>query len=110
MGTTTMNHGITTIIYPVKDLDQAKALYSKLLGGARPYADSPYYVGWKLGDMDIGLDPNGHAAGLTGPVSYYQVDDINVSLQALLDAGAHLLQAVKDANGNIIGLHQDTAT
>ncbi len=110
-----MNHGITTVIYPVKDLEQAKALYGKLLGNA-PYADAPYYVGWKLGNMDIGLDPNGHKAGLTGPVSYYEVDDIQASLQALLEAGGQLLQAVKDVgagkliasvkdgDGNIIGI------
>ncbi len=113
-----MNHGITTVVYPVKDLAQAKALYGKLLG-AEPYADSPYYVGWKLGNIDIGLDPNGHQAGLTGPVGFYQVDDIKASLQTLLDTGAQLLQeakdvgggrltaTVKDADGNIIGLLQD---
>ncbi len=112
-----MNHGISTVIYPVKDLEQAKVLYSTLLGKA-PYANAPYYVGWKFGQMDIGLDPNGHQSGLTGPVSYYQVDDIRASLQALLDAGAQLLQAVrdvgagkliasvKDADGNIIGITQ----
>ncbi len=27
-----MNQGIRTVIYPVKDLAQAKTLYSKLLG------------------------------------------------------------------------------
>ncbi len=113
-----MNHGITTVIYPVKDLEKAKALYSKLLGTA-PYADAPYYVGWKLGNMDIGLDPNGHKVGLTGPVSYYEVDDIQASLQTLLDAGGELLQAVrdvgagkliasvKDADGNILGIMQN---
>ncbi len=70
--------------------------------------------------MDIGLDPNGHKAGLTGPVSYYEVDDIQASLQTLLDAGGQLLQAVKDvgagrriasvkdADGNIIGILQDS--
>ena len=112
-----MNHGITAVIYPVKDLDQAKALYGKLLG-VEPYADAPYFVGWKLGDIDIGLDPNGHKAGLTGPVCYYQVDDIKASLQTLLDAGAQLLHeakdvgggmqiaSVKDADGNIIGIRQ----
>lgn len=116
-----MNHGITVVIYPVKDLEQAKALYSKLLGGIEPYSDTPYYVGWKLGNVDIGLDPNADKAGLTGPVSYYQVDDINASLQTLLDAGAETVQkvrdvgggrqiaSVKDANGNIIGLLQDPA-
>ena len=113
-----MNHGITTVIYPVKNLEQAKALYGKLLGIA-PYADAPYYVGWKLGNMDIGLDPNGHKSGLTGPVRYYLVDDIKASLQTLLDTGAQLLQgvkdvgggkliaSVKDADGNIIGITQN---
>ncbi len=113
-----MNHGITTVIYPVTDLEQAKALYRKLLGTA-PYADAPYYVGWKLGQMDIGLDPNGHKAGLTGPVSYYEVDDIQASLQTLLDSGGQLVQAVrdvgggkriasvKDADGNILGIMQN---
>src|SRR5579863_619407 len=90
-----MNHGMTTVIYPVKDLEKAKVLYGKLLDIA-PYADAPYYVGWKLGTMDIGLDPNGHKAGLTGPANYYEVDDIKATLQTLLDAGGQLLQAVKD--------------
>jgi predicted enzyme related to lactoylglutathione lyase len=109
-----MNQGITTIIYPVKDIAQAKALYTNLLG-VEPYVDAPYYVGFKVGDQDIGLDPNGHQHGMT---PYYQVDDIQKSLQALLDNGAELLQevkdvgggkliaSVKDANGNIIGLTQ----
>jgi len=109
-----MNHGIAVVIYPVTDLAQTKATFQAFLGVA-PYADSPYYVGFKVGDMDIGLDPNGHKAGMT---AYYAVDDITQSLQSLLDAGAQIEQAitdvgngsliasVKDANGNIIGLRQ----
>jgi predicted enzyme related to lactoylglutathione lyase len=109
-----MNHGVTTIIYPVKDIAAAKALYSKLLG-KEPYADSAYYVGFKVGNQDIGLDPNGHNEGVT---AYHHVDDIHASLQALLDAGAQMLQevkdvggglliaSVKDPDGNIIGLRQ----
>jgi predicted enzyme related to lactoylglutathione lyase len=115
-----MNHGVRTLVYPVKDLDQAKALYNKLLG-AEPSVDSPYYVGWQLDGLDIGLDPNGHKVGLTSPVSYYRVDDISASLQTLLDSGAHLLRSVrgvgngrliasvKDADGNIVGLLQDAS-
>ena len=109
-----MNHGVTTIIYPVKDLAAAKALYSALLG-KEPYVDSEYYVGFKVGKQDIGLDPNGHNAGVT---AYYEVADIKQSLQSLLDAGAQMLQevkdvggglliaSVKDPDGNIIGLRQ----
>jgi len=46
-----------TIIYPVEDLNRAKALFSKLLG-VKPYVDESYYVGFKVGYQDIGLYPN----------------------------------------------------
>ena len=112
-----MNQGIRTVVYPVKDLAQAKTLYRTLLG-VEPYGDEAYYVGFRVGDQEIGLDPHGHNQGMTGPVGYFHVSDIQQSLQALLDAGAHTQQAVtdvgggkliasvKDADGNIIGLLQ----
>ncbi len=112
-----MNQGIKTIIYPVNDIAQAKALYSQLLG-VEPYMDQPYYVGFNVDGQDIGLDPYGHRKGMTGPVCYYHVDDIKGSLQSLLAGGAQAQQAVKDegggkltasvkdADGNIIGLVQ----
>ncbi|MFI6595726.1 VOC family protein [Nonomuraea sp. NPDC050536] len=115
-----MSTGVKTIIYPVRDLDRAKALFSALLGRA-PDHDAPYYVGWSIEGQDLGLDPNGHKSGLTGPVGYWEVDDIKASLQALLDAGAETLQdvrdvgggkliaTVKDADGNIVGLSQPPA-
>ncbi len=110
-----MNQGIQTVIYPVKDLAKAKAQFRELLG-VEPYADAPYYVGFKVGNQDIGLDPYGHQAGAT---AYYHVSDIKGSLQKLLDAGAESVQEIKDvgggrliasvtdADGNIIGLIQD---
>ncbi len=109
-----MNQGIKTVIYPVKDIARAKKRFSTLLG-IEPYADAAYYVGFKVGDQDIGLDPNGHKHGMT---AYYRVSDIKQSLQSLVDDGALVLQAikdvgggkliasVKDADGNIIGLDQ----
>ena len=112
-----MNQGISVIIYPVKDLAGAKALYSKLLG-AEPYVDAPYYVGFRVGDQEVGLNPHGHAEGMTGPVGYVDVDDIQKALQGLLDAGAQMQQeakdvgggkltaSVKDADGNVSGLVQ----
>ena len=109
-----MNQGIKTVIYPVTDVAKAKTLFSELLG-VEPYADAAYYVGFRVGDQEIGLDPNGHKQGMTG---YYHVDDIKESLQLLLDAGAEvqqeikdvgggkLIAAVRDPDGNIIGLSQ----
>jgi len=55
---------LKTIIYPVKDLEQAKTLYTALLGVA-PQMDRPYFVLYHVDDQDIGLDPHGH--GGAGP-------------------------------------------
>jgi predicted enzyme related to lactoylglutathione lyase len=109
--------GIRTVIYPIKDLARAKALYAKL-AGVPPYADEPYYVGFRVEDQEVGLDPNGHNQGMTGPAGYWHVDDIEETLEQLLEAGVETQQAVrdvgggkliasvKDADGNVIGLVQ----
>jgi predicted enzyme related to lactoylglutathione lyase len=61
--------------------------------------DEPYYVGYKVGDLDFGLDPNGHAKGMTGPLAYWEVEDIDQRLQQLTDAGAAVRQGVTDVAG-----------
>jgi predicted enzyme related to lactoylglutathione lyase len=110
-----MNSGIHTVIYPVKDLARAKALYQALLG-TEPYVDEPYYVGFRLGDQEFGLDPNGHREGAT---AYYHVDDLDGLLGRLREAGAtpqgdvrdvgggKRIVAVTDADGNLFGLSQE---
>ena len=110
-----MNKGVKTIIYPAKDINQAKTLFRRLLE-VEPYADQPYYVGFKIGDQDIGLVPGNPEAGMT---AFYHVDDIKDSLQILVDASATVIQAIKnvggerliasakDTDGNIIGLIQN---
>ena len=112
--------GMKTVIYPVKDLTAAKKAYGTLFGVA-PYADEPYYVGFNVAGQEVGLDPNGHSTGMSGPVGYWHVDDINESLKHLVDAGAEtqqpvrdvgggkLIATVKDADGNMIGLLQAPA-
>ena len=112
-----MTSGMKTVLYPVKDIAAAKELYGKLFGVA-PAMDEAYYVGWNVDGQDVGLDPNGHAQGLSGPVPYWHVDDIARSVQALVAAGGEVLQDakdvgggkliawVKDADGNVIGLIQ----
>jgi predicted enzyme related to lactoylglutathione lyase len=112
-----MTHGVKTIIIPVRDLAGAKALYGTVLG-VEPYADEPYYVGFRVGDQEIGLDPNGHNHGMTGPVGYHNVDDVAASLRQAVNAGWRTRQDVKDvgggglaaivedADGNVLGLLQ----
>jgi predicted enzyme related to lactoylglutathione lyase len=93
-----MTAGVRTIIYPVRDLQKAKDLYREL-AGAEPTSDAPYYVGFTVDGQNIGLDPNGHAHGMTGPLPYWHVADIDASVRALLDAGAEVVQDVKDVGG-----------
>lgn len=110
-----MNQGVKTIIYPVQDMARAKKQFRTLLG-VEPYSDESYYVGYKVGDQDIGLVPNNPEEGMT---AFYYVDDIKQSLQSLLDSGSQTLREIsevgggrlvasaKDPEGNIIGLVQD---
>ena len=112
-----MTSGCQTIIFPVQDLDAAKRLYSRLLG-VEPYADAPYYVGYRIGEQELGLDPNGHAKGMTGAIGYWQVDDVAALVAERVDAGGQVEQAptdvgggtliatIKDADGNVFGLRQ----
>lgn len=113
-----MSQGTKIVVYPVKDMAQAQAFYSKLLG-VEPYVASTYYTGFRVGDQELGLDPNGHSKGMTGPICYWQVDDIHASLRLLQEAGAQVQQDVqdvgggmliawvKDADGNVTGLRQN---
>ncbi|MHB8589504.1 MAG: VOC family protein [Candidatus Dormibacteraceae bacterium] len=113
-----MDHGMRLLVYPVKDVAKAKKLYRALVG-VEPYADQPYYVGFRAGDVEIGLDPHGHSKG---PLGYWEVNDIRASLRQLLDAGSQLEQDVKDvgggkliasvndADGNTLGLMQSPST
>jgi predicted enzyme related to lactoylglutathione lyase len=113
-----MTASMKTVIFPVKDIAAAKQLFGTLLG-TEPVADAAYYVGFDVNGQHVGLDPNGHARGMTGPVGYWHVDDINATQAALLEAGAtaqnpitdvgggRLIATVTDADGNVIGLLQD---
>jgi hypothetical protein len=64
--------------------------------GVEPEADDAYYVGFKVGNQNLGLDPNGHKEGMT---VYYHVDDIKKSLKSLVDAGAKQVQEIQDVGG-----------
>jgi predicted enzyme related to lactoylglutathione lyase len=110
--------GVKTILHPVTDLEKAKAVYSALLGIA-PQNDAPYYVGYEVGGQQIGLVPNGHKQGMTGPVAYWHVPDIEGKLAEVTGAGASVKDAPRDVgggrlvatftdtDGNVLGLIQD---
>jgi predicted enzyme related to lactoylglutathione lyase len=108
---------IKLIVYSVKDLSAAKKVFGTFLG-TEPYVDEAYYVGYRVGELEIGLDPNAQAQGFTAPIGYVDTADIQSSLKALVQAGAEVVQDVmdvgggllvarlKDADGNFLGLRQ----
>ena len=110
--------GIKTVLHPVSDLEKAKAVYTALLG-APPQHDAPYYVGYEAAGQHIGLVPGGGPQGMTSPVAYWHVADIEAKLAEVTAAGAtvkeaphdvgggRLVATVTDPDGNVLGILQD---
>jgi len=110
--------GIKTVLHPVSDLATAKAVYSALLG-IQPQTDGDYYVGFEAEGQHIGLVPGGGPQGMTTPVAYWHVPDIEAKLAEVTAAGATVKEAVRDVgggrlvatvtdpDGNELGLLQD---
>src|ERR1700722_4793338 len=110
--------GIKTVLHPVSDLAAAKQVYTALLGVA-PQSDESYYVGFDVGGQHIGLVPGGAAQGMTSPVVYWEVADLEARIAEVTAAGAtlkdpardvgggRLVATVTDPDGNVLGLLQD---
>jgi predicted enzyme related to lactoylglutathione lyase len=113
-----VTHSIKTVLHPVSDLATAKAVYTALIGSP-PQTDSPYYVGFDVDGQHIGLVPGGAQQGMTSPVAYWHVPDIEAKLAEVSAAGAtvkqpahdvgggRLVATVTDPDGNVLGLLQD---
>ncbi|MGH9017383.1 MAG: VOC family protein [Acidimicrobiales bacterium] len=109
--------GIQIVLHPIADLEKAKPIYTALLGAA-PTADAEYYVGYDVGGQHIGLVPNG-GQGMTSPVAYWRVADIEAKLAEVTAAGATVKEPVHevgpgrrvasftDPDGNVLGIVQD---
>jgi len=110
--------GIKTVLHPVSDVAAAKPVYAALLGIA-PQTDSAYYVGFEVEGQHIGLVPGGGPQGMTSPVAYWHVSDIEAKLAEVTAAGAtvkeaahdvgggRLVATITDPDGNVLGLLQD---
>ena len=111
--------GIKTVLHPVSDAAKAKVVYAALLG-VPPQNDESYYVGFEAGGQHVGLVPDGGPQGLTSPVAYWEVPDIEAKLAEVTAAGAtvkdsprdvgggRLVATVTDLDGNVLGLLQDS--
>jgi predicted enzyme related to lactoylglutathione lyase len=110
--------GIKTVLHPVSDLAAAKPVYAALLG-VPPQHEADYYVGFDVAGQHIGLVPGGGPQGLTSPVAYWHVSDIEAKLAEVTAAGGsvkdsardvgggRLVATVTDPDGNVLGLLQD---
>jgi predicted enzyme related to lactoylglutathione lyase len=110
--------GVKTLLHPVSDLAAAKAVYAALLG-VQPQTDEPCYVGFEAEGQQIGLVPGGAQQGMSSPVAYWHVPDIEAKLAEVTAAGAtlkepahdvgggRLVATVADPDGNVLGLLQD---
>jgi len=116
--TASSTDGIKTVLHPVSDLAKSKPVYTALLGIA-PETDESYYVGFEAAGQHIGLVPGGGPQGMTSPVAYWHVPDIEAKLAEVTAAGAtlkdptrdvgggRLVATVTDPDGNVLGLLQD---
>ena len=116
--TDSSTQGIRVVLHPVSDLTVATPVYAALLG-VPPQAESSYYVGFEVGGQHVGLVPGGGPQGMTSPVAYWQVPDIEAKLAEVTAAGAtvkepphdvgggRLVATVTDPDGNVLGLLQD---
>ncbi len=109
--------GLRTVIYKVPDIAKAKAWYARVFE-TPPYFDEAFYVGFNIGDYELGLDPDvsGQKPGPGGSVAYWGVKDLALTLAALTaqkirvrsqlqDVGGGILVAsIEDPFGNVIGL------
>lgn len=91
-----MANQIKLIVYPAKDLAKTKKYFSTFLG-TEPYVDGEWYVGYKVGDLEIGLDPHGEDI-----IAYTDTDDIEGSLKTLKDVGAKVTQEPKDVAAGLL--------
>lgn len=123
-----MLRGFTTINFYVDDVPEAVDWYRSLLGiepyFARPSAEEPAYVEFRVGDYqhELGLiDSRYRPAGIAGDrpagtVMYWHVDDVPTAVERVLSLGGTELEpptvrgpgwvtaTVADPFGNMLGL------
>jgi predicted enzyme related to lactoylglutathione lyase len=110
--------GLRTVVYQVGDLKAATAWYTKVLD-IEPYLVTDYYVQFKVGGFDLGLDPDNSGGPKGGVTAFWGVDNVEESLQRMLSLGAthHTdvnpvgggvkLVTVLDPWGNIFGMMEN---
>jgi len=90
--------GLRTIVYPAPDLDASRAWYRELLG-IDPYFEQAFYIGFKVGGYELGLDPE--ADPIDGPTTYWGVEDIDHALETLMPGSDRAHWNAREVGGGI---------
>lgn len=109
--------GLRTVIYKVKDLEEAIKWYTKAFQ-IEPYFNEPFYVGFNIKGYELGLQPEEKAEPSKSEniFAYWGVENILEEYQRFLNLGAieHeaptnvggelMVATVKDPWKNLVGL------
>jgi hypothetical protein len=87
-----------TILHPVSYLATARSVYAALVGVAAQ-TDVTYHLGVEAEGQHIGLVPGGGPQGMTSPVAYWRVPDIEAKLAEVTAAGAIVRESPLDVGG-----------
>ncbi|MFD1715886.1 VOC family protein [Amnibacterium flavum] len=130
-----MFRSLSTVSFYAADLEAAAKWYTDVLGVA-PYFSVPGYIEFRVGDLqhELGIIDSAYAGselsrtpapattGTAGSIVFWQVDDLQSTLDQLLATGATLHDAPRDRGegfitasvidpfGNILGIMDNPHT
>jgi predicted enzyme related to lactoylglutathione lyase len=94
--------GLSTISFYADNIEEAKTWYGKFLG-IEPYFNVPGYAEFRIGDyqqelgiIDSKFAPEGASGKPGGAIAYWHVDNLQNTLDTLINMGARLYQPVTD--------------
>jgi predicted enzyme related to lactoylglutathione lyase len=111
-------NNVENIVYTVSDLGIAKAIHTALLD-IEPHTDQPYYTGFNVRGVEIGLTPRSPGA-LIGAVAHIHVANLEAALIEVQQVGATVasdarkvapgtrIATVTDPDGITLGLIEHT--
>ena len=106
-----MLRGLATVSFYADDVKAAREWYSKLLEieayYAVPTAEEPAYVEFRFGDLQCELGiidaryaPHQVTGGPAGAIVHWHVDDLEATLDRLLELGATLNEGIVERGNN----------
>lgn len=84
-------------MYKASEIEEAKLWYVKLLN-IQPVLDTPFFVIFKIGECTLSLTKNDPASSVNVESSetYWEVDNIDLSYQKLIELGAKVHTPIKE--------------